>query len=391
MNGILKNFPVVFHQVFFLIAQLIILKFCGIKYSGSLAFIGAVSTFLAVLMNLRWDIEILVNRSREFHEYLLDASTSILFMLTLILVLNFLLGNPLQAHLIFSALAVAVHEVLVSILFAQNRIISYSFFRTIPAIALGCLALLDFRSEIIWALSYLLSSILLYIYLANLFKRALQNLSIARIKNIKFKGKISAAITATTFSFLSAFFIIIIKFNYGDEFVGLWSNTIRIFNFLISFLLAASLPFALKRLSKKSINRHKIKTFFYFWLSFLPLVIIFYLLITQYGIVIFSIFLPFNFDVTNTHLGYIFLIGVAISIVGSSQGLYQAMRQSNVLLLMIVATGFIGFIYTYDNTNLIFTRLIELFLFLISGLVGMILLHLVFKLFFCDNSNEEII
>ena len=46
----------------------------GIGYSGTLAYVGVVSTFLAVLINLRWDIEIMVNNQLALHESLFDSS-----------------------------------------------------------------------------------------------------------------------------------------------------------------------------------------------------------------------------------------------------------------------------------------------------------------------------
>jgi len=100
--------------------------------------------------------------------------------------------------------------------------------------------------------------------------------------------------------------------------------------------------------------------------------------------------LPLSFDVTNTHLNYIFLIGVAISFIGSSQGLYQAMHKSIVLLAMIVTSAIIGFIFIY-NMDIIFTQLIVLFLFLIFNLVCMILLHLALYLIFNDSSYNKAI
>ncbi|MDA9626649.1 hypothetical protein N9T10_03585 [Pseudomonadota bacterium] len=390
MISILRNFPVVLHQLFFLIAQLLILKICGIKYSGSLAYIGAVSTFLAVLINLRWDIEILISKSQKLHESLLDASTSIVLMASIVILLNFIFGAPFQLHIIFSALAISIHEVLVAILFVQKRILIYSLFRTIPAIALACFALIGFGPEIIWPLSYFLSAFFLFVYFRGLFKRAFYGVTIDRIKSIKIMHKMNAVATATAFSFCSALIIIAIKFYFGDEYVGLWSNTIRIFNSLIIFLLSASLPFALNRLSNNNLQIDKVKTFFYLWLSFLPLVALFVLLISQYGTLIFSLFLPLSFDITNTHLNYIFLIGVAISFIGSSQGLYQAMHKSIILLAMIVTSAIIGFICIY-NMDIIFTQLIVLFLFLIFTLVCMILLHLALYLISNNGSSNKVI
>ena len=125
MISILKNFPVVIHQLFFLFSQLLILYTYGISYSGSLAYIGSVSTFLAILVCLRWDIEILVSQDQTLSENLHDASVTIASMTIIIVFLNTLFGNLIPIHIILSA--IAIHESLVSILFVQKKNICLLF------------------------------------------------------------------------------------------------------------------------------------------------------------------------------------------------------------------------------------------------------------------------
>tara|TARA_S200000501_G_scaffold166986_1_gene157351 strand:+ start:7982 stop:9136 length:1155 start_codon:yes stop_codon:yes gene_type:complete len=381
MISILKNFPVVIHQLFFLISQLLILYLYGIGYSGSLAYVGAVSTFLAILICLRWDIEILVSKYQTLSEKLHDASVTIVFMTIIVVFLNVILGNLIPTHIILSALAIAIHESLVSILFVQKKIYIYSFFRTLPAIALVFFAFLGFEPEIIWPASFFVSVFFLIIYFKSLFIKAFLNSSIQRVKDIKILNKINAAITATTFSFFSALFVIIINYFYGNDYVGLWANTIRIFNSALIFLLAASLPFALNMLRDKNFAFEKVMIFFYLWLLLLPLIIISFLVVSNFGISIFSIFKTFDFEITNTNLSIIFLIGTAISFIGSTQGLYQAINKSIILFLMIVITALFGLFFLLNST-LTFKILIEIFLLLAMIIVSMILVHLVYHLIY---------
>ena len=379
MISIIKNFPVVIHQLFFLFSQLLILYIYGIGYSGSLAYIGAISTFLAVLINLRWDIEIMVNKSQRLSLSLSDASMTIIFMTFAISILNVVFGSPIQIYIILSALAIAIHELLVSVLFIQKKIYVYSLFRTIPAISLISFALIGFEPEMIWPASFFLSVFFLVIYFRNLFKRAIYNMTLNRIKKIKLINKINAAITATTFSFFSALFVIIINYYYGDDYVGLWANTIRIFNSVIVFLLAACLPFVLKMLRDQELISKKIKIFYYLWAAFLPLIFLSFIVVSNWGTYIFSIFQSFDIDVTNADMSIIFLISVVISFIGSSQGLYQATNKSIILLLMVITTAFFGMVIIY-NTSFSFASLIELFLFLVLFLMFMILVHLTYNL-----------
>ena len=157
MISVIKKSPVVIHQLFFLFAQLMILQMNGIGYSGTLAYVGVVSTFLAVLINLRWDIEIMVNNHNALHESLFDSSVTIILMTFIVLFFNTIIGSPLPVYIILSAIIIAIHELLVSILFVQKKIYIYSFFRTIPAIALIFFALVNLEAEIIWPASFFIS------------------------------------------------------------------------------------------------------------------------------------------------------------------------------------------------------------------------------------------
>ncbi len=377
----IKNFPVVIHQLFFFFAQLIILYIYGIGYSGSLAYIGAVSTILAVLINLKWDIQIMVSNNQTLSESLLDASLTIFIMTIIISILNILVGSLLPIYILLSALAIGIHELLVSILFVQKKIIIYSLYRTIPALALVGFALIGYEPEFIWPASFFLSVIFLVIYFKNLFIKAFDNINISRIKNIKLITNINAAITATIFAFFSASFVIIINHFYGSDYVGLWANTIRIFNSVIIFLLAASLPFMLNMLKGKEFVYQKVRIFFYLWCLFLPLVVMSFFVVTNLGLFVFSLFQPINLDITNFHLSLIFLIGVSISFIGSAQGLYQAINKSIILLAMIIITILFGLIII-NKISLSFTSLIEVFLFVVAALVLMTLAHLINYLIF---------
>ena len=388
MASIIKNFPVVIHQLFFLFVQLLILQIYGIGYSGILAYIGIVSTFIAVLINLRWDIEIMVSKSQEIHKSLFDASITIIFMATVILFLNQIIGSLIPLHIVLSGIFIAVHELLVSILFVQKKIYIYSFYRTLPAIALLIFALSGFSPELIWPLSFLISATCLIMYFSSLFKKTFTEISFNSIQKIKLIDKFSAAITASVFSFFSALLVIIIDYYFGDDYVGLWSNTIRIFNSLIIFLLGAFLPFTFTIIRNQDLYEQKIKNFFYLWIFFLPLIFLSLLVVSNFGLYIFSYLESIDLKVTNTDLSYIFIVGVAISFIGSTQGLYQAIDRSSALLYMIILTSFIGF-FILNNKVLSFSSLIEIFLFMIASLATIIIVNLIYLSLFKRGNKKN--
>jgi len=388
MASIIKNFPVVIHQLFFLFVQLLILQIYGIGYSGILAYIGIVSTFIAVIINLRWDIEIMVSKSQEIHKSLFDASITIIFMATVILFLNQIIGSLIPLHIVLSGIFIAVHELLVSILFVQKKIYIYSFYRTLPAIALLIFALSGFSPELIWPLSFLISATCLIMYFSSLFKKTFTEISFNSIQKIKLIDKFSAAITASVFSFFSALLVIIIDYYFGDDYVGLWSNTIRIFNSLIIFLLGAFLPFTFTIIRNQDLYEQKIKNFFYLWIFFLPLIFLSLLVVSNFGLYIFSYLESIDLKVTNTDLSYIFIVGVAISFIGSTQGLYQAIDRSSALLYMIILTSFIGF-FILNNKVLSFSSLIEIFLFMIASLATIIIINLIYLSLFKRGNKKN--
>ena len=161
----------------------------------------------------------------------------------------------------------------------------------------------------------------------------------------------------------------------------MWSNTIRIFNSLLIFLLGASLPFVLNIIRDKETNSEKVKMFFYLWISFCPLIVLSFFAVSNWGQYILSFFMTYDFEVSNSYLSYIVLISIAISFVGSSQALYQGINKSILLLSMIFISAIIGFIYIF-NDLFSFVSLLEVFLMSISVLVMMVLAHLFFILVF---------
>jgi hypothetical protein len=137
----------------------------------------------------------------------------------------------------------------------------------------------------------------------------------------------------------------------------------------------------LNAIKDQDLDSQKVKAFFNLWILFIPLILFSYIVVSYWGVFIFSLMQSFDFEISNAQLRNIFLIGVAISFIGSSQGLYQALNQSIALLVMIFATVVIGLIFVYELT-FSFAELIEIFLFLLFALVIMNLVHLSFYLIY---------
>ena len=103
---------------------------------------------------------------------------------------------------------------------------------------------------------------------------------------------------------------------------------------------------------------------------------------------ILSLFADYDFEVPSIYLGYILLVAISISFVGSSQALYQGINKSITLLGFILISATLGFIYIL-NFNQSFIALVELFLISIFTLVIMVLIHLISLLLFKTNDLKE--
>ena len=103
---------------------------------------------------------------------------------------------------------------------------------------------------------------------------------------------------------------------------------------------------------------------------------------------ILSLFVDYDFEVPSIYLGYIVLVAISISFVGSSQALYQGINKSIILLVFIFISATLGFIFIL-NFNQSFIALVELFLISIFILAIMVLIHLLSLLLFKTNKLKE--
>ena len=85
MKSLIKNFSVTYHQLIFFIVHLIILRVVGIEYSGEIAYVAAISAVIAVVVSMRWDIEILVKgMSSDIESFQKGLITAILLTVSVL-------------------------------------------------------------------------------------------------------------------------------------------------------------------------------------------------------------------------------------------------------------------------------------------------------------------
>lgn len=357
MINFLRLIPTTAHQVLFLIAQIIILKSNGLVYSGAIAYVAAISSVLSIFLCLRWDIEILINHEDKIIKNLMASLITIAITTTLTLLINKIFGKVMTDMIIWSAFFLALHEVFVTVLIAKNKIYAYSIFRSIPALILVPTALSGMPASFAWCISFLSSTIFLSWYLRTTLFEALMIIDKFIKAEINFVQKFFAAAGSSLLPGSSMLLIIIINQQFGNEYVGIWSNTIRILNSAIIFSVTAMTPLMLMKIGNQDSQLKKTHIFLKFWMALTPLLLISITIVNTYGSQVLQIFLSTEVSIGNKDLIKIFLVSVTISFIGSAQGLYQSLNKNLsylILLNLMVICLFIFYKMTFTNfTNLL--------------------------------------
>ena len=193
MRALLKNFSVTYHQFIFFFVHLIILRFLGVSYSGEIAYVAAITGVIAVIISMRWDIEILVQGIAKEKESFQKGLVTILLLTTSILLLSFLvviifdLGD--YELLILSGCFVAINELICSSFFKRGKIYIYSLLRSLPAIFLLILAMYGFTPVHTWLLSFVFTAIVGFVILNISFEEIFKGITRIKISNIGLKEK----------------------------------------------------------------------------------------------------------------------------------------------------------------------------------------------------------
>ena len=125
MRALLKNFSVTYHQFIFFCVHLIILRFLGISYSSQKFNLDkGINGVVAVIVSMRWDIEILVRSITNAKESFQKGFVTILLLTGSILFLSFLgiIIFDLDDYnfLILSGCFVAMNELMCSSFFKRG-------------------------------------------------------------------------------------------------------------------------------------------------------------------------------------------------------------------------------------------------------------------------------
>ena len=392
MRALLKNFSVTYHQFIFFFVHLIILRFIGVSYSGEIAYVAAITGVIAVIISMRWDIEILVQGIAKEKESFQKGLITILLLTTSILLLSFLvviifdLGD--YELLILSGCFVAINELICSSFFKRGKIYIYSMLRSLPAIFLLILSMYGFTPVYTWLLSFVFTAIVGLVILNISFEEIFKGMTRIKISDIGLKEKFFPTLSTVVSALFFVFWVILLKIKAGEEAAGIWANSIRIFNSPLTFMVVAISPFVLSKVGQSKEISRKIKNYLSFWLFLIPLILITLIIVGFYGEDIFDIFLGSNIQVSS----YIFLqilgVGVIQSFITLSQGIFQSINKSRFLTFVLLIGQLMGFYLLIFSKESLLSEFISQ-IFLISGSCCLILIVGMIYFYSIDKKRKE--
>ncbi len=324
--------------------NLFITQIKGFEYAGQLAVFLASSSFLAIILGMRWDVSLLTKPLDKSGMNIIYGLISIavisIFFFCLLIMAYFFSGifNTSLGLILLASVLIAISELLINIFLKFKKSSYYLIFRSLPYIFLFFISFLDFSIEASWIFSSLFSLFLLVLISAKYFFE----LNFIHIKSLTFAIneialKIIPTISAVVTNSIMLFWLVYIQHHFGDELTGIWINAYRIFSLPIALTGAAFLPILLNSLAfQESYKSQIIKmTNFNFFLLFLSLIVM--IMIFAYGNEIFKILTDSSILISSQ----LMLSALSIGFLQYSLQYWKELFQSidkNLLFLLIVIT-----------------------------------------------------
>jgi len=367
-NFLKKSYYVIPFGIIF-ISNILITQLQGFEYIGQLAIYIAGSSFLAIVMGMRWDVEILIGPQEHcLKNFYWGTFCSVTIFAVMLIPFLFLKYNPVifgfpYFELLVSGLLIALIELLLCIFLKRNKVLSYLLFRSLPYLVLLILSTLDLSPMIAWLWSLSATFLLLVALQMHFISEALLKTS-SNALNIfsQIKIKTIPTLSAMISNSIILFWLLYIQATHDSSVVGIWVNAYRIFGLPIALAGAALMPYILNQFGSIESNNQKIilmARFNFFLLIILCAALIY---IAIFGKQTF-IFLTDSKDLIDKS---ILFIAAMIAFVQYSlqfwKDLFQSIRKDMIFLQIILLQVILGiFCYFYQSTiplNLIFIQIL---------------------------------
>ena len=349
---------------FFIIflANIFITQVRGLEYAGRLAVFAGISSFLAIILSLRWDSEILVKPLEKMISSLESGILTVLSLFLLILTIFFLLGLNLDSSrylflLVTSGALIALYELFLNSLLKVNNIKKYILFRLIPPVLLFLISFNGSSEEIAWLFSFLIPTVFLLASTLEKFSLIEIRMKALLIFINNSKDKIIPTISSLISNSIPLLWLLIVSALLGEAEAGIWINAYRIFSLPVAFCGAVILPFVLASIGDQNRSHKKFSLMSRFNLILLIIAIITVGFSSVLGQASFSFLIKNDISIDRA---IIFSI-IAISFMQYSlqywKEVYQSINRTKIFFFILVIELLLGsliyFFYTGDNIKLL--------------------------------------
>ena len=346
---------------FFLIfiVNLYITRLQGFVYAGELAVFAGVSTFISIMLSMRWDIEILVKDNKKLSDSLSNGistifSISFIFLLICFFFYSFNRSLGFDIYLLYSAILIALYEIHINIFLKKSEIILFVALRIIPPLLLVLFSIKGFLPGQAWFFSYLFSLVIL-LSSVFYFHKDIWNVKISFTYIFqKIKPMLPPTFSALIANSISVVWLISISNIFGSYEAGVWLNAYRITSLPIVFCGAVILPLVLVSIGDKATNYAKYLIMFKYSILLFTLTLISSIVFYLEGETIFYSLTDHKSSISAIFLLFILFIAFMQYFIQYWKELFQSVNKTIVMLLILSIELFLAILiyFCFDGVKL---------------------------------------
>ena len=332
-----KNLSTSFHQLAVFFLNIWITRSFGLDVVGQYYYIFIAIAALSMVVGVRSEIFLFSKQPNEFINHIISSSK--LFVITgLILFLVFILASLfLETEFFFLlpllAIFVCFNEMICLYVFKIEKLYLYSTLRL--SFPLAVFVFFNIYPEPILVISLALISQFLFTLFAikDSFSRDVV-FSNTFFSNPELKKMFIGAFLSIVFYSFNFLCIHLLQNKLGNDFVGIWSNIVRIFGAPTTFLIAFVSPFALRVIDTGNTLGENYLQFRKKLYPLIPMTLVIVLFISFFGRDTLNLIINTNLELPNYLIILVFLSYLFQMITNLMMPIFQVFEKSFVLIII---------------------------------------------------------
>ena len=331
-----KNLSTSFHQIAVFFLNIWITRSLGLGVVGEYYYIFVAIAALSMIVGVRCEIFLFSKQPKEFINHILSSSklfliTGSIFFLIFTLV-AFFLAIDFFVILPLLAILVCFNEMICLYVFKIKKLYLYSALRL--SYPLTVFIFFNIYTEPVLVISLALISQFLFSLFAlkDNFSRDIFS-SNTLFSYPELKKMFIGAVVSIMFYCFNFLCIHLLQSKLGNDFVGIWSNIIRIYGAPTSFLIAFISPFALRVIDTRNTLGENYLAFKKKLYPLIPMILVIILFISFFGRDTLNLIINTNLELPNYLIVLIFLSYLFQMITNLMIPIFQVFEKSFVLII----------------------------------------------------------